>query len=164
MVGSDLVRLSPVILGHGLLVVDCRFEEEEIAMNTNNRRLIVDHSFDCTVETVIAAFLREGFTIRPVGAGDLRQHSAPGDALRYAVLEATLPELAFAAGRLRADFAPVLGCQVAVYELVGKCTMVTAASRVADYPQLASLVPRLTVRLGSALCAITRASAATEAA
>jgi len=133
-------------------------------MNTNDRRFIVDHSFDRTVETVIDAFLREGFTIRPVGAGDLRQHSAPGGALRYAVLDATLPELAFAAGRFLVDSAPVLGCQIAVYELVGKCTMVTAASPVADYPQLASLVPRLTVRLGSALCAITRAGARTEAA
>jgi hypothetical protein len=133
-------------------------------MNSNDRRLIVNHSFDCTVETVIDAFLREGFTIRPVGAGDLRQNSAPGDTLRYAVLEATLPELAFAAGRRRADFAPVLGCQIAVYELVGKCTMVTAASPVAGYPQLASLVPRLTDRLGSALWAITRTNAGTEAA
>jgi hypothetical protein len=133
-------------------------------MTTKDRRLILNHSFDCTVETVIDAFLREGFTIREVGAGDLRQHSAPGYALRYAVLEATLPELAFAAGRLRADLAPVLGCQVAVYELVGKCTMVTAASPLADYPQLASLVPRLTVRVASVLCAITRTSAGTEAA
>ena len=68
-------------------------------MTTNDRRLIVDHGFDCTVETVIDAFLREGFTVTPVGGGDLRQHSAVGDALRYAVLEATLPELAFAVGR-----------------------------------------------------------------
>jgi hypothetical protein len=84
----------------------------------------------------------------------------PGDALRYAVLEATLPDLAFATGRLRADSAPVLGCQVAVYELVGQCTMVTAASPVADHPQLA----RLMIRLGRALCAIARANAGTEAA
>ena len=133
-------------------------------MKTNDRRLIVDHRFDYTVETVIDAFLREGFTIRPVGAGDLRQYSAPGDPLRYAVLEATLPELAFAAGGRRAEFAPMLGCQIAVYELVGQCTMVTAASPVADYPQLASLVPRLTDRLGSALRAITRTNAVTEAA
>ena len=73
------------------------------AMNTNDRRLIVDHGFDCTVETVIDAFLREGLTVTPVGGGDLRQHSAVGDALRYAVLEATLPELAFDVGRRRAD-------------------------------------------------------------
>ena len=133
-------------------------------MNTNEWRLIVDSSFDCTVETLIDAFLREGFTIRPAGAGDLRQRSVPGESLRYAVLEATLPEFAFAARRLRADFAGVLSCQLAVYELVGKCTMVTAASPVDDYPQLASLVPRLTDRLGSALGAITRANAITEAA
>ena len=60
-------------------------------MATNDRRLIVDQSFDCTVETVIDAFLREGFTVTPVGGGDLRQHSDVGDALQYAVLKATFP-------------------------------------------------------------------------
>jgi hypothetical protein len=133
-------------------------------MNSNNRRLIVSHSFDCTVETVIDAFLREGFTIRPVGAGDLRHHSIPGDALRYAVLEATLPELSFASGRWRADLTPMLCCRIELYELVGKCTMVTAESPVADYPQLALLVPRLTDRLAKAVCAITRSTAETQAA
>jgi hypothetical protein len=96
-------------------------------MDTHDMRLIVDRSFDCTVETVIDAFLREGFTIRPVGGGDLREHPTVSDVLRYAVLEATLPELGFA-GRWLADFTPVLSCQVGVYELVGKCTMVTATS------------------------------------
>jgi len=142
----------------------CQPRNEESPMNTNDRRLIVNHSFDCTVEAVIDAFLREGFTIRPVVAGDLRQHSAPGYALRYAVLEITLPELALAAGRVRIDSAAEFASQIAVYELVGKCTLVTAASAFADAPQWASLAPRLTARLESALCAITRASAGTEAA
>jgi hypothetical protein len=133
-------------------------------MATNDRRLIVAQSFDCTVETVIDAFLREGLTVTPVGGGDLRQHSAVGDALRYAVLEATLPELACAVGRRRADVTPVLSCQIAVYELVGKCTMVTATSPVADRQELALLVPRLSERVGSALCTITRARASTHAA
>ena len=133
-------------------------------MTTNDRRLIVDHGFDCTIETVIDAFLREGLTVTPVGGGDLRQQSAVGDALRYAVLEATLPELAFTVGRRCADVAPVLSCQIAVYELVGKCTMVTATSPVADRQDLALVVPRLTDRVGSALCTITRARAGNQAA
>ena len=133
-------------------------------MTTNDRRLIVDHSFDCTVETVIDAFLREGFTLTPVGGGDLRQHSAVGDAVRYAVIEATLPELTFDVGRRRADVTPVLSCQIAVYELVGKCTMMTVTSPVADRQELALLVQRLTDRVGSALCTITRARASTHAA
>ena len=133
-------------------------------MTTNDRRLIVDHGFDCTVETVIDAFLREGFTVTPVGGGDLRQQAAMGGALRYAVLEATLPEPAFDVGRRRADVMPVLSCQIAVYELVGKCTMVTATSPVAGRQELALLVPRLTDRVGSALCTITRAPAGTQAA
>jgi hypothetical protein len=133
-------------------------------MTTNDRRLIVDDGFDCTVETVIDAFLREGLTVTPVGGGDLRQHSAVGGALRYAVLEATLPELVFDVGRRRVDVRPVLSCQVAVYELVGKCTMVTATSPVADREELALLEPRLLDRVGSALCTITRARAGTQAA
>jgi hypothetical protein len=133
-------------------------------MTTNDRRLIVDHNFDCTVETVIDAFLREGFTLTPVGGGDLRQHSAVGDAVRYAVIEATLPELTFDVGRGRADVTPVLSCQIAVYELVGKCTMMTVTSPVADRQELALLVQRLTDRVGSALCTITRARASTHAA
>ena len=133
-------------------------------MSTNDRRLIVDHGFDCTVETVIDAFLRAGLTVTPVGGGDLRQQSAVGGALRYAVLEATLPELAFDGGRQRADVTPVLSCQIAVYELVGKCTMVTATSPVADRQELALLVTRLTDRVGSALCTITRARASIQAA
>ena len=131
-------------------------------MTTNDRRLIVDHGFDCTVETVIDAFLREGLTVTPVGGGDLRQHSAVGDALRYAVLEATLPELTV--GRRRDDLASVLSCQVAVYELVGKCTMVTATSPFADRQELELIVPRLTDRVGNALCTIRRSRAGTHAA
>ena len=133
-------------------------------MTTNDRRLIVDHGFDCTVETVIGAFLREGLTVTPVGGGDLRQHSAVGGALRYVVLEATLPELVFDVGPRHADVTPELSCQIAVYELVGKCTMVTATSPVADRQELALVVPRLTDRVGSALCTITRARTGTQAA
>jgi hypothetical protein len=137
-------------------------EGEEHAMKTNERRLIVEHGFDCTVETVVDAFLREGFAIREVEAGDLRRHSTPSCALRYAVLEATIPELAVAA-RLRSECAPLLGCEVAVYEVVGQCTMVTTASPLADYPPLAFLGRRLTDRVTSALCAVTRSKAGTEA-
>ncbi len=133
-------------------------------MTTNDRRLIVDHSFDCTVETVIDAFLREGFAVTPVGGGDLRQHSAVGDAVRYAVLEATLPELTFDVGSRRASPTPVLSCQIAVYELVGKCTMVTTTSPVADRQEVALLVPQLIDRVGSALSTITRARASSPAA
>ena len=134
------------------------------AMHANDRRLIVDHSFDCTVETVIDAFLREGLTVTPMGGGDLRQQSGVGVPLRYAVLEATLPEPAFDMGGRRADATPVLKSQIAVYELVGRCTMVTATSPVADQQELASLVPRLTDRVGSALCTIIRSRASTHAA
>jgi hypothetical protein len=133
-------------------------------MATNDRRVVVGQSFDCTVETVIDAFLREGFTVTPVGGGDLRQHSDVGDALRYAVLEATLPERTFTGARCRADCTSMLSCQITVYELVGKCTMVTATSPVGDRQKHASLVPRLTDRVGKALRTVTRARAIVHAA
>ena len=45
----------------------------------------------------------------------------------------------------------ILGCRISLFELAGSCTIVTASSPLARYPLLASLVPRLTDRLGGAM-------------
>jgi len=47
----------------------CLLSTREIAMTTNDRRLILDHGFDSILETAIDALLREGLTIREVAAG-----------------------------------------------------------------------------------------------
>jgi hypothetical protein len=123
---------------------------------------MLDRGFDVTVEAVIAGFLCEGFTIRPLDGGDLRRDPLLGDPLRYAVLVASLPELGFAADRFGPAGNAILGCHITVYELVSSCTLVIAADPLADYPLLASLVPRLTDRVGSALSAIAGASEASR--
>jgi hypothetical protein len=133
-------------------------------MTAYERRLIVDRGFDGTVETVIDAFLREGFTITPVGAGDLRHQPACGDPLRYAVLEAWLPGAILVAPRSGTGRSALLSCKISVYELVGSCTLVTATAPGGDYATLASLAPGLNDHIGKALCALTHAGATIVAA
>jgi hypothetical protein len=133
-------------------------------MNTEDRQINLDQGFDATMETVMDAFLQEGFTIWPVDTGDLRNQPTYGGCLRYAVLRASLPELTFDRHYFRANSNDLLGCQISVYELARSCTIVTATSPVVDYPLLASLVPRLADRMGIALRWITCASSSVEAA
>ena len=106
--------------------------------------------FDRAVETVLDAFLTEGFTVEPVDGGDLHQRCATAP-LRYAMLVATLPELSFAPGPGLGGLPAILSCRISLFELTATCTLVTVSNPVARYPLLASLVPRLTDRLGSAL-------------
>jgi hypothetical protein len=105
--------------------------------------------FDRAVETVLDAFLTEGFTVEPVDGGDLHQRCATAP-LRYAMLVATLPELSFAPGPGLGGLPAILSCRISLFELTDTCTLVTVSNPVARYPLLASLVPRLTDRLGSA--------------
>ena len=116
-----------------------------------DRRVVVDEGFDRTVETVLHAFLNAGFAVAPIEGGDLHQKSGSGGCLRYALLEARLPELSFVANAFRREATPILGCRISVYEVTGSCTFVTTSDPLARYPLLASLVPRLSERTRSAL-------------
>jgi hypothetical protein len=132
-------------------------------MSTKDRRLVLDQGFDRAVETVLNAFLSEGFTIEPLDGGDLHNRCASVDRLRYALLEATLPELRFVpsgCGHLPA----ILACRITLFELTGSCTLVTASSPLQRYPTLASLMPRLSERLGGALHTVVSRGAELEAA
>jgi hypothetical protein len=126
-------------------------------MEAYERRLIVDRAFDRTVEAVIDAFLREGFTITPVDAGDLRHRPVSGEPLRFAVAEASLPGLLPVGPRAATGDSPLLGCKIAVYELVGSCTLVIATAPSLVYPTLASMAPGLRERINGALRTLTRA-------
>jgi len=130
---------------------------------STDRRLIVDQSFDRAVETVLGAFLTEGFSVEPVDGGDLHQRcdKAP---LRYALIVATLPELRFAPGPCLGGLPAILSCRISLFELTATCTLVTVSNPVARYPLLALLVPRLTDRLGGALGLVARRGAGLEAA
>jgi hypothetical protein len=130
-------------------------------MDTSERRLILDRPFERAMETVLDAFLSQGFSVRPVDAGDLHQHERPGGPLRYAMLEATLPELAFRG--FPADTPALLVCRLSLFELTGSCTLLTAENPVTRYPLLASMAPRLADRVSSALRVVIRAGVLTAA-
>ena len=126
-------------------------------MNIDERRLIIGRGFERAMETVLDAFLHEGFMVTPIDAGDLHHRSHhrtdPGCSLRYALLEATLPELA----------PPLPACRVSVFELNGACTLVTAENVLVRYPLLESLARNAADRLAGALRLIGRHDVSTAA-
>lgn len=132
-------------------------------MSTSDRRLVMDQGFDRAVETVLDAFLTEGFRVEPVDGGDLHQRCATAP-LRYALLVATLPELSFAPGPCLGGLPAILSCRISLFELTATCTLVTVTNPMARYPMLASLVPRLTDRLAGALRLAASRGAGLEAA
>lgn len=131
-------------------------------MNANERRLILDRGFERALETVLEAFLREGFLLEPVGAGDLHRPGRSGRVCRYAMLDAALPELMFRS-KVTCDSPAVFACRVSVFELTDSCTLITAESPVVQYPALATLVPRLSERVGHVMRALLRTGALTAA-
>ena len=133
-------------------------------MSPEDRRLVIDHGFDRSIEVVLDAFLCEGFTIRPVDGGDMHQRSIAGDPLRYALLDASLPELTFVPGEGAESLAAILRCRISVFELTGTCTLLTVSNPLTRYPLLSALVPRLTERLLRALRHVAVRSASLEAA
>lgn len=130
-------------------------------MGSDDRRLILGRGFEPAMETVLAAFLREGFTVKPLDAGDLHQRDHPGSSLRFATLEASLPELCFRG--FPADTPTLLACRVSLFELTGSCTLVTAENPLTRYPLLASMVPRIADRVGRALRVVIDAGVLTAA-
>ena len=133
-------------------------------MNIEGRRLVLDESFERAVAAVAGAFLREGFTVEPRDAGDLHDRAIPGDRLRYALMEASLPELSFRLPDSCAARTALLGCRLSLFELTGSCTLITAENPLDRYPLLASLVPRLAERVGDALRLMSRRGTDLEAA
>ncbi len=120
-------------------------------MSGEDRRLVLDQGFDRAIETVLNAFLTEGFAVEPVDGGDLHRRCTAADRQRYTLLEATLPELGFLPCRCIGGLPAILACRIALFELTGTCTLVTASSPLSRYPLLASLVPRLSDRAANAL-------------
>jgi hypothetical protein len=98
------------------------------------------------MEAVLDAFLREGFSITPVSAGDLRCEGKAEQPRRYALIDAALSELL--SHSTAAVVPPTLfRCRVAVFELSGSSTLVTVESPFAHYPALARLVPGIPERI-----------------
>ena len=133
-------------------------------MNTKERRIVVDESFERAVTAVVDAFVREGFTLEALDGGNLRPHTISGDRLRYALLEASLPELRFRAAGSCTTRSALLGCRLSLFELAGSCTLISVEPPLSPYPLLASLVPRLTERVSDALSLVLRRGSSLEAA
>jgi hypothetical protein len=131
-------------------------------MTTGRRRLVLDRTFDQAIDTVLSAFLGEGFAIKLIEGGDLQERVS--GRLRYARLDATLPELRFVPGRPKEGVPALLGCQISIFELAGSCTMITASSHLGRYPLLAALVPRLDDRVHGALSRVACQGSTLEAA
>jgi hypothetical protein len=138
----------------------------EASMNTESQ-VVVDRPFERALEAVLEAFVREGFAVDPLEAGRLQFYTFPGDLLRYARIEASLPELSFSGAQTAANASSdcsLLGCRISLYELTGSCTLVTAENALLRYPLLASLVPRVTRRIASALRELSRVASSSAAA
>ena len=102
-------------------------------MNTEER-LVLDEVFERAIARIVQALVREGFTIRALNRGCLRRASIHAALLRYALLEASLPNQAF---DIR-DPSAHAGCRVCLAELTGSRTLVTVERPVAPHPLLAS--------------------------
>ena len=115
-------------------------------MNFAGRRLILDRGFDRAMEAVLGAFLREGFCITPVSAGDLCRGGNAEHSRRYVLIDAGLPELHFDS---TTSFVPpaLFRCRVSMFELAGSCTLVTVESPLGYYPALARLIPGIPERI-----------------
>lgn len=140
-------------------------------MTIDERRLIIGKGFERAMETVLDAFLHEGFTVTPIDAGDLHHRSHhrtdPECSLRYALLEAVLPELTAPSSVSgiggAAGTPPLPACRVSVFELNGACTLVTAENVLVRYPLLESLARHAADRLAGALRLILRHDVSTAA-
>jgi hypothetical protein len=131
-------------------------------MDTNERHLILDRCYEHAIETVLDAFLGEGFTLNPIEAGDLHRHAVPAQPRRYAVLEATLPELSRCEAGPPTTSTP-LECRLSFFELAESCTLLTAEDPRVRYPSLVPLVCRFNERVADALRRVIRAGILTAA-
>ena len=128
-------------------------------MTTGERRIILAIEFERALESVLGAFEREGFHVRPVNGNGRFRVESHRRIVRCAELDVTLPELTFAA-----DLSAALpGCRISMFELTPNSTLVTATSPLAGYPVLSSLMPRILVRVGSVLHLLVGGAAQTAA-
>jgi hypothetical protein len=122
-------------------------------MTNQQRRIVLDRPFAEAAQLLLEAFAGQGFKLQSVDGGDLHEHTRPGVPLRYARLQALLPELTFVGARRQSH---VLGCELSLFELAGCCTLVTIEGPLLHYPLLAALLPRMHARINAAMAALRR--------
>lgn len=128
-------------------------------MTTGERRITLATDFERALESVLGAFEREGFHVRPVNGNGRFRVESHGRILRCAELDVTLPELTFAADLSAA----LLGCRISMFELSPNSTLVTANSPLASYSMLLSLMPRMLFRVRNVLHLLVGEAAQTAA-
>jgi hypothetical protein len=134
-------------------------------MNRDERTIILKSDFERALDSVLGAFEREGFDVRPVNGNGRFRVVSDHEVVRCAELDVTLPELTFLGSALELPygdstpdskgtvaFSPtLLGCRISMSELTPHSTAVTARSPLGRYPVLSSLTPRIRSRVACVL-------------
>jgi hypothetical protein len=126
--------------------------DEVIHMDTG-ARLVLDEGFDRAVARVVDAFVCEGFAVKALDRGT--RPAFHGGLLRYALLEAVLPDVP---GDSRGSDPPLSthsGCRLCLVELTGSCTLVKAERPLVPHPLLVS-PPLVAERVANALDLVMR--------
>lgn len=153
-------EFSPVRIVRGLFRdissgTEPAYVHDEVTDMDSEARLVLDEGFERAVARVVDAFVCEGFIVRALDRGTLSRPAFHGGVLRYALIEAVLPE---APGDGRgSDFTPSTesGCRLGLVELTGSCTLVTAERPLVPHPLLVS-PPRVAERVANALDLVMR--------
>jgi hypothetical protein len=125
-------------------------------------RLVLDEAFERAVARVVDGLVKESFAVRALDRGDLHRPAIQGGALRYALLEAALPDLPVGRASSGSTRPANSWCRLCLVEVNGSCTLVTVERPRSSYPLLASPARvagrvanalRLAARHGSALVA-----------
>jgi hypothetical protein len=111
-----------------------RAGDGEVTFMNSDERLVLDDSFERAVARVVDVCVREELTIRALNRGTLRRPSIHGSSLRYALLEASLPELPFDTSGMPGP----PGCRLCLVELTGSRTLVTVERPLEPHPLLVS--------------------------
>jgi hypothetical protein len=118
-------------------------------------RLVLDDGFERAVARVVDAFVCEGFTVKALDRGNLQRAAFHSGLLRYALLDAVLPDLSSDTRGSGPISSTQCGCRLSLVELTGSCTLVTAERPLAPHPLLAPL-PRVAERVVNALILVMR--------
>jgi hypothetical protein len=117
-------------------------------------RLVLDEGFERAVARVVDALVNEGFTVRALDRGN---HHRPihGGSLRYALLEAALPDPPVDRPSSGSTSPANSWCRLCLVEVTGSRTLVTVERPRAPYPLLASPA-RVAERVANALDLVMR--------
>jgi hypothetical protein len=118
-------------------------------------RLVLDEGFERGVARVVDAFVCEGFTVRALDRGTLHRQPSYGGLLRYALIDAVLPDLPVDPRGVGPTSSTHSGCRLCLVELTDSCTLVTAERPFVPHPLLAS-PPRVGERVANALSLVMR--------